>query len=430
MKKHSFYLIFLVALTATFVLGGSIWVLAMPTVQGFVGEATTTAPSLVTERWGANSTAEYPANTIDTSLNGLHPDWAANNGSELVIRSGGGYDAWALLYFDVSNLPVTTTIRSASLNLHMMAHCQCDVSEGVHAILDPDGAGLWSETDATFAQRRPGVAWSQNGSGDLSTVLGPELDRVYLGTHEQWSKFWATWDVTAAVQEWVANPASNSGLVLPHIADALYTAESSEATAAELRPYLQITYEGPNPHRPAQASGLAAFHRSGQTFITWDEIGSGDASEAYRIYRSSEPITADNLDQATLLAEIPAGSGYYEHEDVGCSAGSNCSPIGQRRFIIEDGGDPLPEGRGLFVNTVHDAGIFYYAVTSLVQGNENRQDLGPENALSSGISESEATPQPVRVWSNATNTGWVYTQFMDYSRWNPTYEGYAYNFYI
>ena len=71
--------------------------------------------SLVTERWGANSTAEYPANTIDTTLNGLHPDWGANNGTTLIMRSGGGYDGWALLYFDVSNLPVTTTIRSASL---------------------------------------------------------------------------------------------------------------------------------------------------------------------------------------------------------------------------------------------------------------------------------------------------------------------------
>jgi len=34
------------------------------------------------------------------------------------------------------------------------------------------------------------------------------------------------------------------------------------------------------------------------------------------------------------------------------------------------------------------------------------------------------------VWTNATNTGWVYTQFMDYHAWNLHFEGYAYNFYV
>ena len=75
---------------------------------------------------------------------------------------------------------------------------------------------------------------------------------------------------------------------------------------------------------------------------------SGDPTEAYRIYRHHEPITASNLDGATLLVEVPAGSGYYEHEDA------EGSPIGQSRFIIEDDGEPLPEGRGLFVYTVHN----------------------------------------------------------------------------
>ena len=52
-------------------------------------------PSLVTERWGANSTAQYPADAIDTTLNGLHPDWSADNSDTLKMRSGGGFDAWA-----------------------------------------------------------------------------------------------------------------------------------------------------------------------------------------------------------------------------------------------------------------------------------------------------------------------------------------------
>lgn len=322
-------------------------------------------PSLVTERWGANSTAEYPANAIDNTLNGLHPDWSAGNGDTLSIRSGGGFDAWALLYFDVSNLPQTTNIRSASLHLYLYAHCTCDVYETVHQVLDPDGLGLWDEDDATFNRRRPDVPWSNTEPGDLTTVIGPELDRAYFGAHTQWSYFWAEWDVTAAVQDWVANPAANSGLMLPHIEDALYTADSSESASAELRPYLQITYEGPNPNRPPQVSGLDVLHRSGQTFITWDDINSGDPTEAYRIYRHHEPITVSNLDGATLLAEVPAGSGYYEHEDA------EGSPIGQSRFIIEDDGEPLTEGQGLFVYTVHDDGTSERRLSSAAYRNQS-----------------------------------------------------------
>lgn len=386
-------------------------------------------PSLVTQRWGANTTAEYRGDFRDVSLNGLQPDWAGDNSDELRIRSGGGYDAWALLYFDISNLPPETVVRSARLRLSLYAHvASLDAWEPVHQILDPDGLGLWSEDESTFNQRRPGVPWSNTGAGDLTTAIGPELDRFYLGNLPQWRSTWVEWDVTQAVRSWVANPSANQGLLLPHIEGGFYTAPSSENGDAGLRPYLEITYEGPNPSRPPQVTGVQARHRAGQTFITWNEIVSGNPEERYRIYRHTSPIMASNLDDATLVAEIEPGSSYYAHEVEGCSNGSSCSPIGQSRFIIEDDGAPLPEGVGLFVYTVHEEGTFYYAVTSVVEGNENRQDFASNTV--GPVSEAEGTPRPVRVWTNATNTGWVYTQFMDYHRWNPNIEGYAYNFYV
>ncbi len=48
------------------------------------------------------------------------------------------------------------------------------------------------------------------------------------------------------------------------------------------------------------ATGLQAFHRSGQTFITWNE-DTAVSGEGFHVYRHSSPITSANLSQARKL---------------------------------------------------------------------------------------------------------------------------------
>jgi len=179
----------------------------------------------------------------------------------------------------------------------------------------------------------------------------------------------------------------------------------------------------------AQVDGLKAFHRAGQTFITWhdpeDAFGEkpvtwGQLREAkpktrYRVYRSDKPIAAEGLKQATPLAEVPALSGFnanswslerlinqtvFSNEDRGelmrygpFKGWSRDSPEGGKlvipRFGIEDG-KPLPPGTGLYVHSGTAKGNAYYAVAAVADGAESAPA-----ALAQPVAEEPAVWEPV-----------------------------------
>lgn len=163
-------------------------------------------------------------------------------------------------------------------------------------------------------------------------------------------------------------------------------------------------------HQPLfaqQPENVTAFHRSGQTFLTWDELSTPSDAQ-YRVYRHDAPITETSLAQAVPLATIAKNSAWHARENA--------------RFIIEDLGDPLQAGRSLFVYTPKEAGTFYYAVTVITNGVENQAEFG----LTADLVEEPAEPTPVLIREQGRSR--VYTQFMDYENWNPTFSGYAYNY--
>ncbi|MCP4249462.1 MAG: hypothetical protein GY778_20665, partial [bacterium] len=76
----------------------------------------------------------------------------------------------------------------------------------------------------------------------------------------------------------------------------------------------------------------------------------------------------------------------------------------------------------------------YYAVSTLEDGEETLTDLGAGSTFGP-VEEAVADPSPVLVWESASGRGRVYTQFMDFADWNPTYETregltYAYNYFV
>lgn len=173
------------------------------------------------------------------------------------------------------------------------------------------------------------------------------------------------------------------------------------------------------------ASGLQAFHRSGQTFLTWTEDASV-AGEKYHVYRSTLPITTASLSQAQLL------TGKWGALDDNTSVHRHAAPDSgvPATFVIQDLGTPLSAEQGLFVFTTPQAqsGTFYYAVTQVTGGTESTSLDPGSNSLLNGIVESTATPQPVLTVSTNAGKGRIYTQYMDYAAWNPTFQGYAYNY--
>ena len=173
---------------------------------------------------------------------------------------------------------------------------------------------------------------------------------------------------------------------------------------------------------------IGAFHRSGQTFVTWRERDDV-TNEFYRVYRHTETITEANLQAATMVATLPDSSAMYLTERWLADWGF--APT-QENFIINDLGPELEDDQGLFVLTTHqgEEGVAYYAVTSVVGGAENTAIVPGDNALTEGVSETVNAPLPIMVWQSANGLAMVFTQFMDFRNWNPTYTGYAYNYFL
>lgn len=170
-----------------------------------------------------------------------------------------------------------------------------------------------------------------------------------------------------------------------------------------------------------------AFHRSGQTFLIWPERVD-QQGEIYRIYRSNQPITQDNLPEATFLAQVGKDSAsFYTNRYRDLDSGV-WGPRYSDRLIIEPGGGPLKRDWGLLVWTLSPedfggatGGTGYYAVTETPAGE-------PESftnfAVAAPVEEAVADPMPVEITSPSINIGeggHVYIQYMDLRNWNPTF---------
>ncbi len=172
---------------------------------------------------------------------------------------------------------------------------------------------------------------------------------------------------------------------------------------------------------------LTAVHRSGQTFLTWTERADLQG-EIYRIYRSERPIKSSNLKKAKLVAEVGENSSVFYVNRAVDTKGMWYLRYAER-LIIEDGGEPLPEGTGLFVWTVSaedfkgkQEGSGYYAVTISLPGEEEAYS----RSLATGrIKERVEDPKPVEITSspgvNPGEGGHVFIQTMDFRNWNATF---------
>ena len=168
------------------------------------------------------------------------------------------------------------------------------------------------------------------------------------------------------------------------------------------------------------ADTITAIHRSGQTFLTWPET----SGARYHIYRHIEPINKSTIAAARRL------TGKWGNLGTDTSVNLYGTDNVPANFVIEDLGTPLSESTGFFVYTIPEnrQGDFFYAVTNIIDGEEDMDFSAGSQSLSSAVSESSATPSPVLVASTNNDKSRIYQQYMDYDNWNPTLNGYAYDF--
>ncbi len=179
----------------------------------------------------------------------------------------------------------------------------------------------------------------------------------------------------------------------------------------------------------AQPTNLAAVHHSGQTFITWTEAaGGGAGAPHYRVYRHTQPITAANLTQARLLAEVATGSGRFYANRYPVGGGGTWAPRYYDSLVIANRAAPLASGTGLLVWTVAaddfgggSSGQGYYAVTTVAGGVEDRSSFTAANTTGP-LAETVADPLPVEIAPpGLASNGRIYIQYMDLHTWNTTF---------
>jgi len=191
--------------------------------------------------------ADYPGTVQDTFIN-IDTNVNFTNGQLSTYTWPTNMPANAVLMkFDLSQLPADAIIQSAVLTLYQTGaggDATYDVS--AHKILrrNPDlrtatgftydGVNNWTASTACYNS----IPLAQADIAPAEDVTGLNASAGYKN-----------WDVTAMVQDWSENPASNYGLLLNSdtvaSADSHRVFASSEAGNTTQRPALEVTYTLP-----------------------------------------------------------------------------------------------------------------------------------------------------------------------------------------
>lgn len=238
----------------------------------------------------------------------------------------------------------------------------------------------------------------------------------------------AWFDATAAVQAW-AKARADKGVL--HLKQA--------PRFARERTYLEIAYEGRLEDAPPRVTGVKAFYRDGQVFVTFKEVqplddGKEDISWAdlagrfsgdyygpvespplgkrhYLLVRHEKPLTPQNIGQAALVAEVLPGTAFNTREALKLDARRKREYVvniraGQKGEALSTGpevkvlrvavesGKPVAAGEGVIVHTVGQEGKFYYAVLTADDGRANTRDISSSNTAGP-IEQRRAAPSPV-----------------------------------
>jgi hypothetical protein len=153
---------------------------------------------------------------------------------------------------------------------------------------------------------------------------------------------------------------------------------------------------------------IQAVHRHGQTFVTWKDVAEGEAGARYRysLYRSSEPITAQNLAEAQLCYR---GVLHNSAKLYGSAFNAKDRLDPEKPYaILEEGGHPLPPWSGLAVHTVQRPGNAYYAVLATdLELKPIGEIVSGQSATSVAVEEKPAPIQPIKLYDSKERKSYV-----------------------
>jgi hypothetical protein len=305
------------------------------------------------------------------------------------------------------------------------------------------------------------IRWGDTLRLDFTGLLpaGTTVHRAIL-VHDKGSAKWRDKPLRVISTDAPAEPLQT--LAPDHVyfdvSDAVRRAVPSEGQVLEIRfesftDYLgefriDVTCDQPlgtqaDPH--PLVTDLTVEHRDGDTMLTWDSPldllmdpdatvedykaardlanGAGDAPQLrYRIYRSDQPITAQTIGQAELVDELDPLSNWYP-EYYGATWGSKLTaevprlPVGDGMIADVD--------QAIWVDRTHEAGPSYYAVSVVVEGEENLSAWTPgENTSAEAVDEQPGGGMTLLMkrTEHGPEESWQYVYgatVHEYIRWEP-----------
>jgi hypothetical protein len=258
---------------------------------------------------------------------------------------GFGYKR-ALLNFDVSDLPASARIVSATLRLTTASECaqhqELPLTVGVYQVNRP-----WVASQATWNLAAIDAPWAVPGGDHIpadrsATASGVATVREVSGSHP-WEVKSYTWDVTSIVQSWIDSPSGQAGLVVMSL-DPTYREvcfRDSAYSLAEHRPVLHIEWRRapaptstPTPQTPTPTNtpfgGATPTPTATSTFgavegIVFDDLntnGRRDAGElglagaVVELWQGSTLVGRQNTPGSGLYGFIGLSVGTYTVKEI------------------------------------------------------------------------------------------------------------------
>jgi len=161
-----------------------------------------------------------------------------------------------IVKFDLSSIPTSTTISSATLYLYAYDEAGLRGSTGYYGVYRLTQA--WADTQVTWNNATSSITWTTPG-GDIEA--SPDATSPKQAVAGVWYPF----DVTSRVQNWIATPANNMGWVVRCTDENLHNQDlfyQSEAADTDHRPTLVVVMQQAAPTFVAAgtvASGTGAI---------------------------------------------------------------------------------------------------------------------------------------------------------------------------
>lgn len=165
---------------------------------------------------------------------------ARNFGADVNLRVENRYaSSWsnALLEFDLSAIPASATVLSASLSLHQNAAAAAGGDFSVHRVTSTWEEGSMNGTNGSpnWTERKTSDAWTAPGGDFDPTAMTSISIPPGIGVYQ--------WDIRHLAQDWISGKFANRGLaIVPASYGSNAFFSSSDSTNAANRPKLSITY--------------------------------------------------------------------------------------------------------------------------------------------------------------------------------------------